>query len=371
MEGRRSGGAEANENYVRSIRAGTKVTVHDTSRVPILGRAMESDSCLEIDMSTVERDERIKADRVIERMIEKRAERHAAEEPPEIVGDQMQLGMPAPLPATRTSSSSSTAPVRQKPQKKTLGQLMEALEGKKNARRAGVLPRGPTSNSSVTRKEAPPAVQTAHKQEGLATPTLSVDELHQRLLFAKDDIVLIQGVLAEADRLPIAVLEREGQQFYAAVGNLSLHKSRADIRRAALLARRRWRSSSFDKQQERQEADLALSTDRQDPAAEDVNGTPDVAEHQSLEPLSGAKQESGADSSPNAVENVAGSATTGDDKNTSGVDPRDDRALDAPALADDRTTEDFQMDEAPEISAKLVAEGLGVDTAVLSASGGS
>merc|ERR1711912_21891 len=127
----------------------------------------------------------------------------------------------------------------------------ENLRGRKTARRAGVTPAAPPA------KATQPSAPSKDQSENTAADDVSRDQhvatlnkLFDDLLAAKDDMTRIQEILSAADKLPISILEGpEGGKFYAAVGDLATHKSRADIRRAALLARRRWRSASFDARQ--------------------------------------------------------------------------------------------------------------------------
>lgn len=245
---------EANDNYLRSIKEGSRADDSDTSRVPVLGRAFKEDSSLELDMATVDLGDKGKANRVIERMVEKRAERRVVDDcPPE---NDLHLGIASRQTVTSTKVQASSTGSKKAP-KKSLVDLMEDLRGRKAARRAGVASEGRARDRQVNTqpKEQPAASSSGsvsqppddipHEQH-----VMTINKLFGDLSAAGSDIDRIKAVLDAADKLPISILEGpEGGKFYAAVGSLTMHSSRADIRRAALLARRRWRSASFDARQ--------------------------------------------------------------------------------------------------------------------------
>merc|ERR1711957_734345 len=107
---------------------------------------------------------------------------------------------------------------------------MEALKGRKTARRPGV---------ATMRTQPKPASAAASSQSLGQVPDdvpyeqhlITINKLFNDLITAKDDIARIKEALDAADRLPISILEGpEGGKFYAAVGSLTMHASRSDIR---------------------------------------------------------------------------------------------------------------------------------------------
>lgn len=274
---------ETNDNYVNSIRAGSKVEQQDTSRVPVLGRAFREDSSLEIDFATLETTAKGKADRVIERMVEKRAERRMVDE--DVTQEQAELGFaiaPRQSPAKASSSKTKDPP---KAPKKSLAELMEALQGKKTARRAGIesaktYPKQSSSTISSRSPELAPD-DVPHEQH-----LITINKLFDALVAARDDMARIKEALDAADKLPISILEGpEGGKFYAAVGSLTMHASRSDIRRQALLARRRWRSASFDAKQSAEmqsEKQASASEVAHEAAPEPLNDVPATHESQDI-----------------------------------------------------------------------------------------
>jgi hypothetical protein len=262
LDERRFSTSEANDNYFRSIKAGNKADMHHTSRVPVLGRAMEEDVELELDIATIDTSEKIKADRMIERIIDIRAERHLADSRSNSASSSSspQLNLDATWNHTSPKTSQSSGESRAKPQKKSLNDLMELLKGRRTARRAGVKDAGDEKReggktpcetpADVAATTAPATTAPNHPAPANDTSPgsgLTVSMLASELEKAGDDLAQIKAVFSVADGLPVSELEgAEGGRFYAAVGKLVMHENRVDIRRAALLARRRWRSASHD-----------------------------------------------------------------------------------------------------------------------------
>lgn len=256
LDERRFATSEANDNYFRSIREGGKIEAYSTSRVPVLGRGFSEKDGLEIDMATIDTRDKIKAERMIERVVDMRAERRVADCSAQAL--ELNLGIASRQSSGQASGSGGNA--APKTRKKSLQDLMEAMKGKLAARRPGCGPKnkaeekednplpkrdnGVTASSSCSSRSACVSDATSNDYH------VKINALTKDLETAGDDMSRIKSVLDAADSLPIAVLEGpQGSQFYAAVGRLIMHAGRADIRRAALVARRRWRSASFDAMQ--------------------------------------------------------------------------------------------------------------------------
>lgn len=281
LDGRRFLNVKANDNYVNSICSGARPDQTDTSLMPMLGRAFHGKEEMELDIATLRTDEKSKAERMLEHFLE---QREAQEHPPS-------------RQASSTGSLSSGARNRgRKPpteQPKSLRQLLEEVSGKRVARRstagrkadvgeqgasssaarafaavahaasaasdtdpvtaatavdATAVPGAAAALSASSPDSSPPgtsSIGSGATAAAVAPPRLAPAEtqgLVQRLEAAGEDLEQLQAVLAAAD----ALLPTVPSELAAAVGRLVLQSPRADIRQAAIAARRRWRAGCDD-----------------------------------------------------------------------------------------------------------------------------
>lgn len=295
FDNRRFHRAEANDSYVRSIRAGVVSDGKAMSRTPVLGRGLEGETAfLELDFATLASGEKRKA----ERMLELRSERVVRPAPP---------GRPrsgAPVPAASATKRAPSSRAEEPAPKRALAELMSALADRRMARRAnappapgaGLRPTAPGAQVPTARvamagstatlaggdaKDAGDAMaecaagaaasvgSVASSVEAdllqtasAAAPAEAIDAVsgQRRVDALLHDLAGSAGegllaALAAAGQLPVAAVHGPaGQQLYNAVGRLTLQGGRADVRRAALCLRRRWRAASDEAEARKPEA---------------------------------------------------------------------------------------------------------------------
>jgi len=118
IDNRRFNTSEAKENYVKSICRGQKPASLETSQVPVLGRGLEEDVCLELDISTLETDERLKAERMLGQPVAPKLKK------------EVKSGSKRPI-SDASPAGASTKQV----EKQSLGDLIKAATARKMARR--------------------------------------------------------------------------------------------------------------------------------------------------------------------------------------------------------------------------------------------
>jgi len=282
FDDRRLTSHQANANYVNAIRHGARPDQNETSRVPVLGRAFNGKDDMDLDISTLDSDEKSKA----MRMIEQRAE--PEEEDPLFSvrrghqGSTMKSGGNSRSTArssasTKASSSTSSASQKSAP---SLRDLVDQMRRKPVARRPGI---GASSEPAAraaqapAQAEAPRADPSALKTSDLARGQSheSPETLLQQLEAAGDSASKVKGVLKAVDALPIEVLhEGPGRKIYDAVGKLSMRSLNLEIKDATMRARRRWRARS--------DASLQLATPKP-PESEDKSTVPPETSAMELE----------------------------------------------------------------------------------------
>jgi len=138
LDERRFNTSEAKESYVKSICKGQKPEDSATSRVPMLGRGLDTSGSLELDIAELDTEEKLKAERMMERHClgpaEPQGTRKRVREPP-------MAGPPKTL---------QPAPPQRVAEKQNLGDLVKAMSARRLARRAGV---GGASSSAQKKQE--------------------------------------------------------------------------------------------------------------------------------------------------------------------------------------------------------------------------
>jgi len=242
FEERRIGSSEARQDYFRSIRQGTKATDNETSRVPKMGRSIDEAKGIELDTAAIKVDEKCKLERLLNRMVEKRAERYVAQNSASMFAETRLVEDDAARSRKRASAAIE--------KKKSLGVLDEILKVKREPRRAEIAAQkcGSERQVSTSSWEKDGLDQRSEIQADQVNDEEAAMGLLSDLKNAGEDCARIKTVLQAANRLPISVLEGEqGSRFFSAVGNLAMHPNNPEIRRAALIARRRWRAVSDEK----------------------------------------------------------------------------------------------------------------------------
>jgi len=121
LDNRRFNSSQAKESYVKSLLRGEKPESLETSMTPVLGRGLNDDSCLELDISTLDTDERLKAERMLEQPAPK----------PKLTEKQdAKSGTKRPSAASSPGSAKKPAV-----EKQSLGDLIKAASARRMARR--------------------------------------------------------------------------------------------------------------------------------------------------------------------------------------------------------------------------------------------
>jgi len=269
LDDRRFDNCKAKDEYIKSICAGKRAEAHASSRVPVLGRGLKGPGESELDLE-LDWGERQKA----ERMIERRAEREE-QGIPDTSAPPAKRSRPGNPPAKSARAADSrlsgVATLEPKPEpKKALGELLEALNSRRIARRAGVTqsagsraapssPRPPRGSRPAPASPRQAVVEAGGAIDPLQPPSVPAQgDLLSRAeaLLAEFQAAAVAGdvagagrvmaALAVAEKLPASVLkEGAGAQLYDAVGRLALKHSRADVKRLAIRTRRQWRCDSY------------------------------------------------------------------------------------------------------------------------------
>uniref|UniRef100_A0A7S0AHG7 MCM10 OB-fold domain-containing protein n=1 Tax=Pyrodinium bahamense TaxID=73915 RepID=A0A7S0AHG7_9DINO len=236
FDDRRLHHSEAIKNYKRAICSGVRPDEQATSRVPLLGRGLEGPGGLELDLATVDRSERRKAERMLSlRATDRLATGAMAGRPP------LQQRAKRPRPDTR-SEPLAMPPAAHSKSRRVAGAAADA--GGAEARP----PCGPDPGAAGTADDGGAAAGSGPVPDaaGIAEPgPESASGLLQSLEAAAGDAARLRGVLEAAEGLPASALREDaGPHLYAAVGQLTLNGGCAEIKRLALRARRRWRAQS-------------------------------------------------------------------------------------------------------------------------------
>lgn len=284
LDDRRFSHGKAKEDYVRSVlgvqRNGGEAP---TSRVPMLGRGIDEEDGLDFDLSTIESKERKKAERILEHRQAERLDR-AGEGPKRRVG---RLSDEAPQSASivlaplekrqRTEAAQAKPPA--------LSELMQKLEGRRMARRAGA--RGsepmarPRAEDAATRQKRPQPVSSRPAESlELEAPSGDVPEMMRDLRGAcVDDVSDVDAAragaaLRRAERLPPPALgTMEGRQLDEMIARLATSAGRSDLQRLAKSIRRRWCLKGVAEAAEAAEAKSAAERDGAAGAAADPVAT--------------------------------------------------------------------------------------------------
>merc|ERR1719223_1442301 len=223
--------------YVKAIKRGDKPESIIAMRMPVLGRDMDENDSLEVDLVTTTSDERDKAERMLNQRNEAaiRAESKAKEEWTSY--EVSRRGLPD---AIRSEPKRRRVAVEKEEPKMSLGELSRALTAKRAARRAGaeVFQRP----DQVQQELGVPIAANSADSMDLAVALDRAKALIAELEALPDDVECLQRVLKAGCGLPDAAVLQSG--LYGIVGNIALKASRPDIRHLAVCGRRRWRAAN-------------------------------------------------------------------------------------------------------------------------------
>lgn len=291
LDKRRFISSEANDDYVRSIVKGMKPDRHDSFQTPVLGRGLENETTIELDLLNMDADELKQG----ERMLQQRAEileRKAIEDEEQIVVVHHTFKRkPVSLPdkataqakkrslcelvesgnlrlARKGKSTSLVSPGQSCPQtskgtKKTSGQSSSRVSPGDRVlpRSKPEIPNESSLNKSRNNQELP--VQTSSKRRRLGSQTASNAIPSQVPLKRSPDTQAMEAAesrirelaatignsnailkaLELSDKIPVTALSEEmASHLYWAVGNFALQgEPRDDVQSLARSLRRRWR----------------------------------------------------------------------------------------------------------------------------------
>eukprot|EP00928_Gymnodinium_smaydae_P003756 TRINITY_DN11327_c0_g6_i1.p1 TRINITY_DN11327_c0_g6~~TRINITY_DN11327_c0_g6_i1.p1 ORF type:complete len:699 (-),score=109.77 TRINITY_DN11327_c0_g6_i1:173-2269(-) len=260
--------ADANRSYTRSMTSGVGASErsekNEWSRVPMLGRGLEDQDGMELDFDTLSTTEKLQT----RRLVEMRKERHddKCEDEQEVGGNSLGLaGIDAP-PANASSTAASSSRKRPRcdelpesntrraaptklPAKRTLSDLLEAMETRRTARRTdAAAPKAATSSRSGA-----PATSSANKaatnqaKSSEVTPAAracaekSLSDLSAAATGSCSRSIPV--ILKAVADLPDGIIrEIVGQQLYTRIGHLALNASLDfETKRQVSALRRRWR----------------------------------------------------------------------------------------------------------------------------------
>lgn len=240
LDSRRFQHSEYTGSYIRSVVHGLPVQQAETSRVPVMGRGLDESGDLHLDISTLETDEKLKAQRMMRERQPLNSSRLAATASDRRTPSSSSAAAKRPRAEAKAEAEAEAEALEKPASKKqkvpTMTELLEQLQTRRLERRAG-------ANGRLARAEGLSRIDEL--EEGLISEPISQEDAEALLIdieAAGTDVAKLCTVLEVAAKAA-AVDGFAGSRLYEVVGTLgrSMEEDRAAVRRLALTARRKWR----------------------------------------------------------------------------------------------------------------------------------